>query len=610
MSYFKTNMKALEKERPELCKEIKKVIDKDEFSLEHIETAQARDGSDIISIVKDGKNYRLNSVYRPLQEAEKWADQYQFQNLNTTVLMFGMGNSIFVHEVLKKMQSDAILYLYEPDVSIFIYNLYNVDIVDIIKDSRVNIFITGINENEFSDVISSEFHWSMLLSQIICNHPVYDKLYIESYKEFLFTIKKMNNMETVNRDTEQHMAHSTIVNALLNMKYIRESNYVSEFVEKIPEDVPVIIVAAGPSLDKNIDELKRAEGKAFIFATDTAVKYLLAHDIHFDAMITIDANKSSAHLADERCKDVPLFCVLESKNEIMEMHTGRKVWFRGSVIMYTLYEKFRRRFPDYNPGGSVATAAFTVAVSMKAKRIVLIGQDLAYSDGVTHAGGVVKGIVNEWYGQEEVDGIDGGKVKTRYDWVIYKDWFEESIESVKDRIEVIDATEGGALIKGTKIMTLSDVIDKYCKHEFSVRGLIENMPYTFSDKEYAEVKKTLEHLSKGMANIKQKATEGKQACKKVIFMIKAGNRNEAQEQKYLKQISKANKFIEKQDAYELMNVYITAAVTEKIQAINCMSDDADQNMIDTLNISESVYDALLTGVEELSEAVEKGISEL
>ena len=51
MSYFKTNMKALEKERPELCKEIKKVIDKDEFSLEHIETAQARDGSDIISII-------------------------------------------------------------------------------------------------------------------------------------------------------------------------------------------------------------------------------------------------------------------------------------------------------------------------------------------------------------------------------------------------------------------------------------------------------------------------------------------------------------------------------------------------------------------------------
>ena len=33
-------------------KKIKKVIDKDEFSLEHIETAQARDGSDIISIIK------------------------------------------------------------------------------------------------------------------------------------------------------------------------------------------------------------------------------------------------------------------------------------------------------------------------------------------------------------------------------------------------------------------------------------------------------------------------------------------------------------------------------------------------------------------------------
>lgn len=609
MGYFEANMKALEKERPELYKEIKKVIDKDGFSLEHIETAQARDGSDIISIVKDGKSYRLNSAYRPLQEAEKWTDQYRFQNLNTTVLMFGMGNSIFVHELLKKMQSDAKLYLYEPDISVFIYNLYNVDIVDIIKDGKIYFFITGINENEFSDVISSEFHWSMIPTQIICNHPVYDKLYMESYKEFLLVIKKMNNMQAVDRDTEQYLARSTIRNALLNMKYIKKSNYVPEFEGKIPEDVPIIIVSAGPSLDKNIDQLKRAEGKAFIFATDTAVKYLLAHEIHFDAMITIDANKYIGHLSDERCKDIPLFCVLEAKNEIMEMHTGRKVWFRGSVVMYALYEKFGRTFPDYNPGGSVATAAFSVAVALNTRRIVMIGQDLAYSGDATHAGGVVKAITGEEYGQEMVESIDGGKVRTRYDWLIYKDWFEESIKDLKD-IDVIDATEGGALIKGTKIMTLSEVIDKYCNHEFSVRALIENMPYTFSDKEYAEVKKTLEHLSKGMANIKQKATEGKKACKKLLFIINAGNRNEEKEQKYLKQIGKINNFIEKQDAYELMNVYITAAVTEKIQSINCMSDDATQNMLDTINISESVYDALLTGVEELSDVVEKGISEL
>lgn len=610
MSCFETNMKALEEKRPKLCKRVKKIIDKKEISLEHIETAQARDGSNIISIIKDGKKYRLNSVYKPVQEAEKWVQQYKFQNLSTSILMFGMGNSIFIHELLKKVQSDATLYLYEPDIAIFIYNLYNVDIADIIEDARVNIFIVGINENEFDYIISSEFHWSTLSSQIVCNHPVYDKLYIESYKEFLFCIKKTNELENINKYTEQKLAYSTTVNALLNLKYIKESNYVSEFIGEIPEDVPVIIVAAGPSLDKNIDQLKRAEGKAFIFATDTAVKYLLAHDIHFDAMITIDADKSSAHLADERCKDIPLFCVLEAKNEIMEMHTGRKVWLRGSVIMYKLYEKFGCIFPEYSPGGSVATAAFSVSVSLGVKRIVMIGQDLAYSGDVTHAGGVIKNILNEAHGQEMVDSVDGGKVRTRYDWIVYKDWFEESIDSIKDIVDVIDATEGGALIKGTRIMSLSDVIDKYCKKDFSMRKLIESTPYTFDEKKYSEVKKILQHLSKGMENIKQKAKEGKEACDKLLFMYKSGNISEVQEQKSFKTIQKANNFIEKQDAYEFMNVYITANIVDEMQAINCMSENEDENRKNTLKISRTVYEALLKGVDELSETVDKGIAGL
>ncbi len=41
------------------------------------------------------------------------------------------------------------------------------------------------------------------------------------------------------------------------------------------ENYAAFIVSAGPSLDKNVDELKKIQGRAMIMAVDTALKPLL-----------------------------------------------------------------------------------------------------------------------------------------------------------------------------------------------------------------------------------------------------------------------------------------------------------------------------------------------
>ena len=53
----------------------------------------------------------------------------------------------------------------------------------------------------------------------------------------------------------------------------------------------IILVSAGPSLNKNIMELKKAKNKAFIVATDTAVKPLLKAGIEPDLMVMVDGEK-------------------------------------------------------------------------------------------------------------------------------------------------------------------------------------------------------------------------------------------------------------------------------------------------------------------------------
>lgn len=603
------NMSLMERIRPDLYKKLKEIFASNEYSYDNIEEADTRDGHKALIVDKDNTKYRLNSLYKPLKEAEKWAGQYEFHNLNISVIMFGIGNGIFVREMLNRLKPDASVYLFEPDLSIFLYVLNNINIEDILEDKRVYLFINNINENGFSDLLQRDIDWVTMPTQIVCSHPVYDKIYGDEFVEFLRAVHGANKMAKVNIDTEKHMSIKLVDNAIRNLKYIKESNYVSEFIGKIPEELPAIIVAAGPSLDKNIDELKRAEGKAFIFATDTSVKYLLQHNINFDAIITIDAKKGIWHLKDEKCHNVPLFCVLEAKSELMDMHIGRKIWFRGSVYMYDLYSRFNREFPGYNSGGSVATAAFSLCVSMKFKNIVFIGQDLAYSGEVTHAGGVVRNVQGDKQGRELVESIDGGKVWSRYDWLIYLEWFENSIRDLKG-INVIDATEGGALIHGTEVMALSEVIDKYCKEDFSFSDMLDKMPYTFPDEEYKKVRDDIVHLRKEFNDIKQKSKEGIKAAEKVISIVNKGEDNPVNEAKNLKKVDKINKFLAKQDAYNILDVYITNSVSKDLQTVNMLSDDEDENMKKTLEISVSIYKALIEAVDSLTPVLEETLEKV
>ena len=53
-------------------------------------------------------------------------------------------------------------------------------------------------------------------------------------------------------------------------------------------------------------------------------------------------------------------------------------------------------------------------------------------------------------------------MKTRADWLNFINWFENAVERVKGKTDVIDATEGGAKIAGTLIMPLRDAIERYC----------------------------------------------------------------------------------------------------------------------------------------------------
>jgi tetratricopeptide (TPR) repeat protein len=67
-----------------------------------------------------------------------------------------------------------------------------------------------------------------------------------------------------------------------------------------------------------------------------------------------------------------------------------------------------------------------------------------------------------------VEGVNGGKVRTNRAFFSDKEYFERIIADNTNRY--INATEGGAHIRGTEIMALEDVLERFCQEEQDIAG--------------------------------------------------------------------------------------------------------------------------------------------
>ena len=99
--------------------------------------------------------------------------------------------------------------------------------------------------------------------------------------------------------------------------------------------------------------------------------------------------------------------------------------------------------------GSVAGLALEAAIRLGAKRIYLVGQDLAYPDGKTYAEGMPYQADAGSRGTMLVPAVDGGMVPTSEAF----HWFRQGLEAQiakYDQVEYINMSKHGALIKGCK----------------------------------------------------------------------------------------------------------------------------------------------------------------
>lgn len=224
----------------------------------------------------------------------------------------------------------------------------------------------------------------------------------------------------------------------------------------------VIIVAAGPSLDRNMMALKKRSSDTVLIAVGTVLRKLLDAGIRPDYTIIIDSGRTTYRQIQgiEDC-NVPLIFLSTAYSKILEDYQGEKYLLCQNGFEPAQELAARNNWKTVESGGSVATTALDLALRSAAEKIIFAGLDLAYTDGVDHAGGtayqaeIVKdtGLM--------VPGVNGTMVATGKNLKMYLNWIEQRLAKRTEeekRIPVIDATEGGALKRGMEVGRLEEVL--------------------------------------------------------------------------------------------------------------------------------------------------------
>jgi len=476
-------------------------------------------------IYKSNKEIRLHSIYDPIKEAERNISTFKLGRASF-ILVSGLALGYHI-ELLKKSYPNIPIIVLESDSTV----------IEISKQNNAHLFgnIT-LAKNSFDlDKIFDQIDISNFKGVANYIHRPSYLLNKKFYDELIDNIKLQVSSRVSDLLTRFEFEEKWIDNIFKNIHHIYNSTPAIQLFGKF-KNYPGIIVSAGPSLRKNIHLIKKAKDKAIIIAVDTAVKVLKKAGIDPHIVMTIDAQKYSIkHFLGLDFSKTILLADIVSYPQILRDFKGSKIIsttskyysdknnnsIRETTPFMDWIEKYTHPLGDIQSGGSVATSAFDLLLNLGCNKIVLLGQDLAYTGREIHCSGTYHN--DDWTGLtnrlKNFDTINQAVIRKRKikkvtsfknqkevvsDFVfdLYKGWFEDSAKKVQ--IPVINATEGGAKIQNCDEVELLDLLNTIPipkkNPEELLQKIIQNTKNSLSKPLLDAQKKLLEEIENSLKN--------------------------------------------------------------------------------------------------------------
>ena len=568
------------------------------------------DGREILYVKNDNKVFQLDSLYNSKTIMSLWCEQLNSTNYNTKLIMFGLGNAMYVRAFLEKMTHSERIIIYEPSFRIFNYVVEKFDLRDLIENERIVFYIEELNGCPKKEMLYPYFNYQDIGSILFLDYINYTMLFPKQYNQFYVEVQKTFNTINAMDYVWERFGTAYYHNTLSNFPYLLNSYSLSGLCNLIPEGIPAILVSSGPSLDKNIDYLKVVKGKAIIVAVDSALNALLRKDILPDLFVTVDGKKMEAHFQDERTKVIPMVCNLVSNMNVISNHTGKQFFISDSnEHIDKVLNLHGKKLPIVGSGGSVANSAYSLLEIMGFKTIIMIGQDLAYTNNKTHAADTVRGSWNlDITGEKvvELEGYFGDMVKSSDEFWIYLEWFENEIIKRTD-VTMINATEGGAKIHGALQMRFEEAIANYCNVEIDMENIFESTEKWLSKNEIADIAKDFKNIINEVSIIRKNAENAILIYRKMLEQVYC---DKYKTKEFLSLYQKTKQITEEIDKTDAL-YYVDCMMQDKIKRITnniyVLKDNEKSEIMEGISKGIEYMEAIVSTVDEILPEMKKKI---
>jgi hypothetical protein len=400
----------------------------------------------------------LHSKYQPEPEAARFAEtQLELMSGETCrIIIYGIGCGHHVRATLERTESHIMVDVLELNVPFAEAVCARPEMQTLLSDPRVRLFATD-------DVHAIRSFVHGLREEpvhLVIHEPSLQLIppALEKVQDALINFHVQQKSLLANRDK---LGENFKMNMALNLPGI--DMLLDQFA-----GVPTVLVASGPSLEQQLDALRELRNHCLIATVGRSLGYLMKHGIEPDMFMISDANEvMMEQIQNLPHHEVPLFCLSTVYHGIPEHYPGPRFITLQRGMNYSNYPTPDERVL-IGTGGSVATSMFAVLCKMGVSAISVVGLDLAFTHGRTHArGALTHREMNEaqLVSMPEVPNFDGtGTVKTSRSLMSFRQWFmmmARHLQADSPSMKLYNSSRGGAYIDGFEHVDLSVVLDQF-----------------------------------------------------------------------------------------------------------------------------------------------------
>ncbi len=494
----------------------------------------ARDGASTLIVTEDGgKAFTYHSRYDPRREAKRQVDSAPEGTSHW--LLFGMGLGYALEELLPRLAGYQIphqVFVVEPDPRVFLEAISARDLRGVLGDPRIT-WCVGQTPDQVGDLWATTLDWSSMGRLAIVEHPPSLARFPGFFERVKEKIRYLASRSKGNLVTLMNVGHQFHSNAFGNIRALATLPGVQRLFGKFT-GVPAVVLAAGPSLEKNLHHLRKVQDRFLLIATDTVLRPMITRGLRPHIVCAGDPSylNSLDFVGVEHLEDVWLAIEPMTHPDIQASFQGPKMVMSFGSGLGPMLEPMREPLGKVVCWGSIATTAFDLARQLGCDPIIFVGLDLSFQDGLLYIRGSYSddffydsihpftSLEHETlayiarHGAYRMQLTNGTTLYTDQNMFLYRQWFEDQIPATPRT--VINATEGGVLTKGVQVKRLEETIREYLPRGAAVADILAGAMAAPVQARVSDMRQQIEDWRRTLVTLEAECRQKKQRCRKLV----------------------------------------------------------------------------------------------